>query len=148
MRNISETAARQLLAQKAHLIRSRDHHSTRYAQLGIDDPNSLANFNAEIREIDTEIARRAMRYEDAVATLPQHMIEAIQRGDYGDRTLTVTELMVEWNGIVESAPMDRMGAFGLLRLASILEEIERRVLEVEDRDAKARDGFVARIRAS
>ncbi|MBI5654953.1 hypothetical protein HZC53_04880 [Candidatus Uhrbacteria bacterium] len=148
MKKISETAARQLLAQKAQLIRSRDFHAKRYAELGIDHPNHLASFAAEIREIDTELVRRAMRYEDEAVTLPQHMIDAIQRGEYGDRSRTVFELMVEWNLLVEGKSIAQLDAFGILRLTRILEEVELRVLEVEDFHAEARRGFLERIQAS
>lgn len=107
-----------------------------------------ADISGQIRDIELEIIRRAMEAEDRSATLPKDMLDAILRRDTGDCTRTVTELVDERNGIVEGIPANQLDAFGIIRLMAISEEIERRVIETEDRDAKARENFVGRILAS
>jgi hypothetical protein len=107
-----------------------------------------SDISRQIRDIELEFVRRALEAEDRSATLPKEMLDAIRRRDTGDCTRTVTELVEEHNGIVEGTPANRLDAFGIIRLMAISEEIERRVIETEDREAKARQRFVARILSS
>ncbi len=153
-------SARELLSRKATLAFHKQEHSRRYAEMGIDGSDHLAQYDADIREIETEIVRRAMRYEDRAVTLPQRMLDTVKAGilDISNIGLrTVYELMVERNGLLEernaaiakhpddSANLEAIYANYLVRIDC---EIEWRVVVAEERDEQVRRGFMERIQES
>lgn len=141
---------RQLVARREQVKEMHDRQASYFASRGIDASHQLDGYLEEIRGIQTEILRRAMDYQDRSATLPQHLIDAIQRGDADSiRAKTLFELAEKWNAIVDGgASLNSMRASDQSTLTSILDEIERRVIEVEDREVKARQNFLGRIIAS
>lgn len=118
--------ARELVSRLATLAFHKQEHAKRYAEMGIDGAEHLAQYDADIREIETELVRRAMEYDDQAVTLPRCMLEAL-RTNPGRRgplqAMTVWELMDIRNEAVRERREPDVRA--------VDDEIRRRVMEFE-----------------
>lgn len=155
MLDLSLLTGRQLAAKKVQAKNWRKVQGELFESLQVDESHKLAGYDAHIREIESELVRRAMAYEDRAVTLPRHIIEAIQSAaSWGYRIFTVYELMTERNQAVErratlaTSPEWNSRAEDMFqaRLRAIDDEIQTRVLEFEDLNAKTRSGLLVDIR--
>ncbi|MFA5185992.1 MAG: hypothetical protein WC551_05870 [Patescibacteria group bacterium] len=160
MKKLSEMTARELIGERARNRTQIERFEGLMSKPSrvMDYSGNIAEHETKIREINSELVRRAMVYENQAVTLPRCMVESITAGCRGGdfRAMTVTELMAIRNdAVVRSGKCDRRGPESVCfweyfesQIRLVDNEIERRVCEAEEFNEKARRGFMDRIHAS